>query len=140
MSSQELYRPVLVVGAGPIGMTAALALRNRGLPATVLEAEPENRLRPGSRAIYLHNATLQHLENISPGLGFTLAKHGVVWQVKRTLFRGKEVYVRRYEVPDPNKLPPFTSIHQREAERYMYRACLDAGVEFIWGTPVTDVK
>ncbi|EPR28131.1 Coenzyme F390 Synthetase, partial [Geobacillus sp. WSUCF1] len=70
-------RPVLVVGAGPIGLTAALALRHFGLPATVIEAEPKDRLRPGSRAIYFHKATLQHLEDIFPGLGRTFAKHGV---------------------------------------------------------------
>ena len=32
---------VIVVGAGPVGLTAALALRRRGIPATLLAAEPE---------------------------------------------------------------------------------------------------
>ncbi|MBB3869499.1 FAD-dependent monooxygenase [Parageobacillus toebii] len=132
--------PVLVVGAGPIGLTAALALRHLGLPAIVIEAEPKDRLRPGSRAIYFHKATLQHLEDIFPGLGYTFTKHGVVWPVKRTLFRGKEVYVKRYPSPDPKALPPFTSLPQVEAEKFLYQACLDAGVEFIWGTPVKDVR
>lgn len=132
-------RPVLVVGAGPIGLTAALALRRFGLPATVIEAEPKDRLRPGSRAIYFHKATLKHLEDIYPGLGETFAKHGVVWPVKRTLFRGKEVYVKRYPSPDPKALPPFTSLPQVEAEKFLYNACLEAGVEFIWETPVREV-
>ncbi len=137
---QQCHRPVLVIGAGPIGLTAALALRSFGVPATILEAESEGRLRPGSRAIYLHNATLKHLEEIYPRLGFTLARHGVVWPVKRTLFRGKEVYVKRYPAPTPNELPPFTSLPQVEAERFLYEACLEAGVEFVWNTPVKDVK
>src|SRR5258707_5608668 len=32
---------VVVVGAGPVGLTAALALGKRGIPSVLLEAEPE---------------------------------------------------------------------------------------------------
>src|SRR5689334_16051453 len=32
---------IIVVGAGPVGLTAALALAKRGIPAVVLAAEPE---------------------------------------------------------------------------------------------------
>jgi 3-(3-hydroxy-phenyl)propionate hydroxylase len=39
MSSQN--DRVIVVGAGPVGLTAALALGRRGIPAVVLAAEPE---------------------------------------------------------------------------------------------------
>ncbi|MDG5788846.1 FAD-dependent monooxygenase [Evansella sp. AB-P1] len=136
-------RKVIVVGAGPVGLTAALALRNKGIPATILEADPKDRPRPGSRAIYLHKATLTLLEKISPGLGFTLSRNGVSWPIKRTFFRGKEVYMRNYGVTDmkhPTKLPPFTSLHQDYIEKYMYEACLKEGVEFVWSSPVKDVK
>ncbi|MET3291113.1 UNVERIFIED_CONTAM: 3-(3-hydroxy-phenyl)propionate hydroxylase [Brevibacillus sp. OAP136] len=133
-------RQVLVVGAGPVGLTAALALRSLGLPATVLEAEREGRPRPGSRAIYIHKATLKHLEEISPGLGFDFAKHGLVWPIKRTLFRGNEVYVKKYDAPKPDEIPPFSSLPQDVIERLLYRACLEAGVEFVWNTPIKEVQ
>src|SRR6185436_5918163 len=32
---------IIVVGAGPVGLTAALALSRRGIPTTLLAAEPE---------------------------------------------------------------------------------------------------
>ncbi|MED1421127.1 FAD-dependent monooxygenase [Bacillus smithii] len=134
------YRKTIVVGAGPIGLTAALALKNIGLDVAVLESESEGRQRPGSRAIYLHNATLKFFEEISPGLGFQLAENGIIWPVKRTFFRGEEVYFRQYAPPTPGVLPHFTSLPQVEAERYIYQACLDAGIEFFWNTPVKDVK
>lgn len=138
--NQQFHRPVLVVGAGPIGLTAALALRSLGVPATVLEAEPEGRVRPGSRAIYLHKATLNHFEEIYPGLGFTHAKHGLVWPIKRTLYRGKEVYVKKYPAPEAGVLPPFTSLPQVESERFLFEACVAMGVEFVWNSPVQNVQ
>ena len=65
--------PVLVVGAGPVGLAAALALRAQDLPVVVLEAAPEGRRRPGSRAIFLHRESLEHLEAMRPGLGWDVA-------------------------------------------------------------------
>jgi 3-(3-hydroxy-phenyl)propionate hydroxylase len=32
---------IIIVGAGPVGLTAALALIRRGIPITLLAAEPE---------------------------------------------------------------------------------------------------
>src|SRR5690349_6432475 len=132
-------RDVLVVGAGPVGMTAALALRASGRSVTILEAESEGRARPGSRAIYVHKATLQLLEQISPGLGWELASHGLVWPTKRTFWRGKQVYVRHYPPTKPGNLPPFTSLPQVEIERYLYSACQKADIKFVWNARVDEV-
>lgn len=134
------HRQVLVIGAGPVGLTAALALRKQGLPATVVEGEPKGRQRPGSRAIYIHKATLKFMEEIYPGLGFTLKKAGVIWPVKRTLWKGRNVYYRKYSPPKPDQLPPFTSLPQVEIESYLYEACKNAGVEFVWNTSVKKVQ
>ena len=78
-------------------------------------------------------------EDIYEGLGFTMAKDGVIWPIKRTLYEGKEVYVRNYGVTDvtnPEKLPHFASLHQHVIESHLYNACVEAGVEFIWSQPV----
>lgn len=71
--TQQEKREAIVVGAGPVGMVAALALRHEGLKATIVEAEEEGRFRQGSRAIYIHKATLKLLEEVSPGLGLNFA-------------------------------------------------------------------
>lgn len=129
-------RNVIVVGAGPVGLIAALALQKKGISSVVIESKEKDTPRPGSRAIYIHGASLRLLEDTSPGLGFELAKDGVIWPVKRTLFRGKEVYVRNYGVTntqDTTKLPHFSSLHQHHIEKHIYRACVEAGVEFVWG-------
>ena len=132
--------PVLVIGAGPVGMSAALALRARGLPATILEADPEDRDRSGSRAIYVHGATLRTLEHNHPGLGKQLAEAGLVWPTRRTLFRGEEVFSRTY--PDEGGsegLPHFTSLPQVRTEEFMLEACREAGVDVHWDSPAETV-
>jgi 3-(3-hydroxy-phenyl)propionate hydroxylase len=133
-------RPVLVVGAGPVGLTAALALRALDVPVTVLEAEPRERVRPGSRAIYVHRESLALLEQVRPGLGWELAAHGLVWPTRRTLWRGREVFVRTYSPARPDRLPPFTSLPQIRTEDHLYDACKAAGVEFSWCSPVAEVE
>ncbi len=133
-------REVLVVGAGPVGLSAALALRCRGRAVRVLEAEPEERIRPGSRAIFIHRESLELFEQVQPGLGGRIAAHGLVWHTRRTLWRGHEVYARHYPPPKPDALPPFTSLPQVETERILLEACKAAGVEIVWDARVTAVE
>ncbi|HEX2910123.1 MAG TPA: FAD-dependent monooxygenase [Chloroflexia bacterium] len=132
-------REAIVVGAGPVGLVAALALHAGGRSVTVLEGEPEGRQRPGSRAIYIHKATLKFLEQICAGLGRELADHGLVWPTKRTFYRGQEVYVRQYPPFNPADLPPFTSLPQVEIERLLMAACQKAGIELAWNERIKDV-
>lgn len=131
--------PVLVVGAGPVGLAAALALRARGLPATVVEADPEDRPRPGSRAIFVHRESLEHLERMRPGLGWEIASEGLVWSTKRTFWGDREVYARTYPPGDPSVLPHSTNLPQVATERLLQDACKAAGVEFLWEAAVTGV-
>ncbi|MFC8197676.1 FAD-dependent oxidoreductase [Streptomyces sp. NPDC057298] len=130
--------PVIVVGAGPVGMSAALGLRARGLPVTVLEADPQGRQRPGSRALFVHKETLRLLDEMRPGLAARIAEFGRTWHTRRTLYRGREVYARTF--PPPSFPPPFTSLRQVDTERLLLDACESAGVEFVWDARVAAVK
>lgn len=128
---------VVVVGAGPVGLSAALALRSHGLPVVLLEADPKDRERPGSRALFVHGESLALLDGMLPGLADEITTYGRTWQTKRTLYRGREVYSRTF--PPPSGRPPFTSLRQVDTERFLRAACERAGVEFVWDARVTGV-
>ncbi|MGM0605288.1 MAG: FAD-dependent monooxygenase [Halobacteriota archaeon] len=132
--------PVLVAGAGPVGMIGALALHARGVPVRILEAEPKDRRRPGSRAIYLHEDTLEVMERAHPGLGEAVADNGIVWATRRTLYGGTEVFSRTYTTPGGRgRFPHFTSIPQSRTEELLLAAVREADVEIEWDTAVESV-
>jgi 3-(3-hydroxy-phenyl)propionate hydroxylase len=135
-----MEKEVIVVGAGPVGLTAALALQALGRRPTVIEAGAQDRVQPGSRAIFIHRATLQVLEQIQRGLGAELNRHGLAWQTKRTLYAGREIFSLTYPPIPEGKLPVATSLPQVVTEQILYRACTDAGIEFVWNTPAERVQ
>ncbi|MFC7079008.1 FAD-dependent oxidoreductase [Halorussus caseinilyticus] len=141
MSEKAEKSPVVVAGAGPTGMTAALALRARGVPTTIVEADSEDRNRDGTRAIYVHGSTLRTLERIDPGLGKRLVERGLVWPTRRTLWRGEEVFSRTYDDPGGSgDIPHFTSLPQTDTETFLRDALEENGVEIQWDSAVERVE
>jgi 3-(3-hydroxy-phenyl)propionate hydroxylase len=76
-------RPVIVVGAGPVGLTVALSLAQQGVPVQVLEAEPG--LTVDQRAGTFHPPTL---EMLAP-FGVTAEMHRIGIKVPRWQIRDR---------------------------------------------------
>ena len=72
---------VAVVGAGPVGLTAALRLAQFGLDVEVLEAGSGLR-REGSKALCMQRETLEVWHRV--GVGERVAGRGVSWSLGRT--------------------------------------------------------
>lgn len=76
--------PILIVGAGPVGLAAALSLASQGVPVRVIEAEP--RLTVDHRAGTFHPPTL---EMLAP-FGVTEAMQRIGIKVPRWQIRDRE--------------------------------------------------
>ncbi|MEU4740499.1 FAD-dependent monooxygenase [Actinosynnema sp. NPDC023658] len=105
---------MLVVGAGPVGLTTALLLARAGVPTTVLEAAERHRA-VGSRSICVHRDVLNILERV--GVGRSVVDAGVTWYRGRTYFRDREVLT--VELPRTEGFPPFVNTPQTTVERIL---------------------
>jgi 2-polyprenyl-6-methoxyphenol hydroxylase-like FAD-dependent oxidoreductase len=125
---------VLIVGAGPIGMTAALELARYGVPSVVLEQRPA--LRPdGSRAVVLARHTLETFSR----LGCTeILDRGIRLEGSRTYYRTREI--GRMDFPLEEGTPRLLNLQQVHTERILLdriAASPHAAVEF--GAEVTGI-
>jgi 2-polyprenyl-6-methoxyphenol hydroxylase-like FAD-dependent oxidoreductase len=130
--------PVLIVGAGPVGLTLALELARFDVPAVVLDCKP--RLEPeGSRAIVV----ARHALEIFAGLGCAepmLAK-GVALARARTYFRDTELFCVEFPPAAPGEIPRFVNLQQTYTERALLeRLEQSMSVELRWSVAVESLS
>ena len=80
--------PVVVVGAGPVGLSLAIDLALQQVPVVVLDND--DRPSTGSRAICFAKRTLEIFDRL--GVGSRLVDKGVSWNTGRVFFRDDPIY------------------------------------------------
>lgn len=128
---------VAVVGAGPVGLTLAIDLAQRGVAVTLLD--DDDTVSHGSRLICMSKRTLEIFDRL--GVGQPFRDKGVVWNRGRLFFREQEVYDFDL-LPEPGHAwPAFINIQQYYVEDFLVRAAAATpGVDIRWKNAVAGVE
>jgi 3-(3-hydroxy-phenyl)propionate hydroxylase len=135
MQGAAQRRPLIVIGAGPVGLAAAIDARLQGLD--VLLFDEDDSVSFGSRAVCYAKRALEILDRL--GVGDTVVDKGVSWNVGRTFLREEEVY-RFNLLPDAgHKRPGMINLQQYHLEEALVRRATELGVDLRWKYKVASV-
>jgi NADPH-dependent dioxygenase len=127
---------ILVVGAGPVGLTAAHELRRRDVPVRIVDARPD--ARTTSRAIATHPRTLEVYDQMGV-IDEMLARGNRIGAF--TLFHNGRRLIRLDAdyASMPTRFPFTLCIDQVVTEDVLRNALAAQGVKVEWGTKLTDL-
>lgn len=131
------HHPVIVVGAGPVGLAAAIDLALHDIPVLVLDED--DTVSVGSRAICWSKRTLEIFDRM--GCGEVLATSGVQWNVGKVFHRDRLVFGFDL-LPEPgHRRPAFVNLQQYHVERHLVeRAASLPAAELRWRNQVVSVE
>ncbi|MGE3145716.1 MAG: FAD-dependent oxidoreductase, partial [Pseudorhodoplanes sp.] len=120
-AARPARHPVAIVGAGPVGLTAALDFALRGIPVVLLD--DSDRIGEGSRGLCYAKRTLEILDRL--GVGEKLVAQGVTWKLGRVFLGDALVYSFDLLPEDGHKMPAFINLQQYHLEKALVDRVLD---------------
>ena len=107
--------PLVVVGAGPVGLCAAIDAAQRGLPVVLID--DDNTVSVGSRGVCYAKRTLEILDRL--GVGQRVVDKGVTWNVGRTFHGDREVFSFDLLPEAGHHRPGMVNLQQYHLEQYL---------------------
>ncbi|KVE91309.1 FAD-dependent oxidoreductase [Burkholderia vietnamiensis] len=128
--------PVIVVGAGPVGLAAAIDLAQRGVPVVLLD--DDDTLSTGSRAICFAKRTLEIFDRL--GCGERFVDKGVSWHVGKVFLQDEQLYAFDLLPEQGHARPAFVNLQQYYVEGYLAERAFELpNLEIRWKHKVTGV-
>ena len=129
--------PVVVVGGGMVGLTAALDLAKRGQRVVVLD--DDDTVSTGSRAICIAKRSLEIYSRL--GIGQALRDKGVTWNTGKVFFRDRKVFEFDLLPEAGHEFPAFVNLQQYYLEEWLVAACRATGlIDLRWKNRVIGVE
>jgi len=129
--------PVVVVGAGPVGLAAAIDLAQRGTPVLLLD--DDKTVSVGSRGLCYAKRTLEVLDRL--GCAQPVVEKGVTWNVGRTFLETEEVFHFNLLPEAGHERPGMVNLQQYYLEEYLVkRAQALPNLQMRWEHKVTAVQ
>jgi 3-(3-hydroxy-phenyl)propionate hydroxylase len=141
LSSPRIVRhPIVIVGAGPSGLTLACDLAQRGVRAVLLDEDDTVGVRgASSRGICYAQKSLEIFERL--GIYERIAAKGVTWSFGRTFSGEQEVYNFNLQANSVSRQPPFINLQQFYLEWFLVERILELGLtDLRWKSRVTRVE
>ncbi len=113
--AQPARHTVVVIGAGPIGLAAAIDLAQSDIPVVIID--DNDKVSWGSRAICFAKRPLEILDRL--GCGDAFVNKGVTWNTGKVFFDERQVYEFNLLAEDGHKRPAFINLQQYYFEEYL---------------------
>ena len=129
--------PVVVIGAGPVGLSLAIDLAQRGQCVVLLD--DADRIGEGSRAICFSKRSLEFWDRL--GIGQRMVDKGVVWSVGRIFHGASQLYQFDLLPEQGHKRPAFINLQQFYAEAYLVDRVRELpAIDLRWRNKVTGLE
>jgi 3-(3-hydroxy-phenyl)propionate hydroxylase len=130
--------PLVVLGAGPVGLSAAIDAAQRGLPVLLLDED--DTVSIGSRGLCYAKRTLEIFDRLGQGLGQRVVDKGVTWNVGRTFLGEREVFSFNLLPEAGHQRPGMVNLQQYHLEQFLVeRAAELPGLDLRWRHRVAQV-
>ena len=125
--------PVVVVGAGPIGLVLAIQVRKHGVPCILIDSEAQ--VSGGSRALALTRRSMEIIEqsNVAP----RFLEKADTWRSGRSFYQNRVVHHLEIPFQPDDKFEPMTNLAQCMMEDILVDEALSLGVDIRFQTLVT---
>ena len=111
--------PLVVIGAGPIGLTAGLDCAQRGIPTVILD--DNNTVSFGSRAVCYAKRPLEVWDRL--GVADKMVDKGVIWEKGKVYFKEKLAYDFNLLGELDHKIPAMINLQQYYLEEWLVDGC-----------------
>ncbi len=136
-AAPPVRHPVVVVGAGPVGLSLAIDLAQQGVRVVLLDND--NTLSTGSRAICFAKRTLEIFDRL--GCGERMVAKGVSWKVGKVFFKSAQIYSFDLQPDTGHERPAFINLQQYYVEGYLAdRAAELPLIDLRWNNKVVGVE
>lgn len=128
---------VAIVGAGPVGLMAALTLASYGISSVVFEKK--NTFNDGSRAICVARQSFHLFERVGALEPFLRKSLG--WTKGRSFFRGKQILEFEMAHDQNQKFMPMYNLQQQYIEQFLWQAASRSElIDIRWQSEVRSIN
>ena len=115
LAAKPQRHPVVVIGAGPVGLALAIDLASRGRRTVLLD--DDTGVSNGSRGLCYAKRTLEIFDRL--GCAAPMLDKGVTWQVGKVFHGPRQLYAFDLLPEGGHKFPAFVNLQQYWLEKFL---------------------